>query len=391
MWVSSSGQIDSIIYGLSYSFYTNDIYLASINPESGQVTNISASPVNQSMSYINGSTLNPHKAIYSTTTDSLILGFDIQSGEMVYSTELIHYQNLSFAGMTYNCFDTTYYGLSYNNSLQEVFLSTINPQIGQVNPVSTNPILTTCSPSWGKTIDPYQNIFYFLTQGFPPIYLIGLDLSTGDMVTNVQCILPEGTYTFSSILYNCSDSIIYGICRIISGGAKFSKIDPASGNITYISDTAILAVNDRPPTLDPYGGIYYLNALDSTFTGIDIHSGQISTKVQVILPSGSNIFMMPVFNHSCFFDPPVYLPQVKSNPNLHIYPNPAYQRINIEFNEPKNFSVKVFDVAGRIYFQSQRFNTTIYTLELSNYIQGCYMLQISNGENSWWEKFYVIE
>jgi endonuclease I len=71
------------------------------------------------------------------------------------------------------------------------------------------------------------------------------------------------------------------------------------------------------------------------------------------------------------------------NNRLKIYPNPTRDNINIEFTESGFInSIKVYNLIGEKMLEISNLNTAKYTIELSRFPKGIYILQIDDSENS---------
>ena len=66
---------------------------------------------------------------------------------------------------------------------------------------------------------------------------------------------------------------------------------------------------------------------------------------------------------------------------ISVYPNPANDRININFSEAQNTSVNMFDMLGRTVKTTSLFNTR-NTIDVSNLNSGMYLIQLSNESGS---------
>ena len=72
-----------------------------------------------------------------------------------------------------------------------------------------------------------------------------------------------------------------------------------------------------------------------------------------------------------------------ANSNLRIYPNPTINNINIEFTEPGFInSIKIYNLIGKKMLEMSNLNVAKYTIELSRFPKGMYIIQINDSENS---------
>lgn len=77
---------------------------------------------------------------------------------------------------------------------------------------------------------------------------------------------------------------------------------------------------------------------------------------------------------------------------INIYPNPASSTIYIEL--PQNISAAtlvMYDMHGKQVLQKDNVKTGIYTIHLSDYPTGFYVLRLSSNNNVWYKKISKIE
>jgi Secretion system C-terminal sorting domain len=168
--------------------------------------------------------------------------------------------------MTYAQTPTTLYGLSYGLNSNGFFLASLDPQTGLVTEISPSPIASVVVACYA-TIDPVNNIYYFSK----PDSLVGVDISTGQIVSQVLINVPASSY-FEMPQYNCRDSLIYGIYRTPST-MQLASLDPLTGVITIISPTSIDIgfVASTKGSLNPDAGVYYFHGI------LGFHSVSLST------------------------------------------------------------------------------------------------------------------
>jgi hypothetical protein len=72
--------------------------------------------------------------------------------------------------------------------------------------------------------------------------------------------------------------------------------------------------------------------------------------------------------------------------DLKVYPNPVINNLNFEVRSPEpDDTFVVFDLAGKKLI-SDRINSVITNINMSDYAPGIYILQVKNGENIFREK-----
>jgi hypothetical protein len=152
---------------------------------------------------VQGSAINPHEMVYYYSNQGKIIGLDLYNGQ-VYSEQTITFPEggLYFDNYTYNCADTTIYGLVRTSSTipNVPYLGKIDPQTGVVTRVSQQPLpYNSYTINGSSTIDPINGVYYFsalLPQGGYAV--AGVSVTTG-LVVFEQLITPQGAA--SSALY----------------------------------------------------------------------------------------------------------------------------------------------------------------------------------------------
>jgi hypothetical protein len=195
---------DSTIYGLArFSTSTGigqvdaEMYLASINPTTGVITQISPQSIGE-MYTVQGNAIDPHEMVYYYSLSGHIIGLDIYTG-LVYSDQVITYPEggMFFDNYTYNCADTTIYGIIRANTTvpNEFYLGKIDPNTGVATRISQQPIpYQTYSMNGSSTIDPNNGVYYFAAKSTAVIpavnVVVGVSLATGAVVFETPMTLP---------------------------------------------------------------------------------------------------------------------------------------------------------------------------------------------------------
>ncbi|MFM7006340.1 MAG: T9SS type A sorting domain-containing protein [Flavobacteriales bacterium] len=193
---------DSTIYGLARRSTSTgigqangELYLATIDPNTGVITQISPQSVGQ-MYAVQGCAINPHEMVYYYSNQGKIIGLDLYNGQ-VYSNQTITFPEggLYFDNYTYNCADTTIYGIIRATTTIpiECYLGKINPQTGVATRVSQQPLpYNSYTINGSSTVDPINGVYYFsvlLPQGGYAVS--GISVTTGSVVFE-QLITPQG-------------------------------------------------------------------------------------------------------------------------------------------------------------------------------------------------------
>jgi hypothetical protein len=195
---------DSTIYGLGriststgIGQANGELYLSSINPATGVITQISPQSVGE-MYTVQGNAIDPHQMVYYYSFSGHIIGLDIYTG-LVYSDQEITYPEggMFFDNYTYNCADTTIYGIIRVNTTlpNEFYLGKIDPNTGVATRISQQPIsYHTYSINGSSTIDPNNGVYYFAAKStavIPAInVVVGVSLATGAVVFETPMNLP---------------------------------------------------------------------------------------------------------------------------------------------------------------------------------------------------------
>jgi hypothetical protein len=235
---------DSTIYGLARRSTTigigqvnGELYLASINPATGVITQISPQSVGQ-MYTVQGCAINPHEMVYYYSNQGKIIGLDLYNGQ-VYSNQTITFPEggLYFDNYTYNCADTSIYGIIRVTTTTpiECYLGKINPQTGVATRISQQPLpYNAYTINGSSTIDPINGIYYFSGQLVQGGYaVVGVSVTTG-LVVSEHLITPLGPL---------SSSLFFDLLRHPSDcyEATPTRVNPNGGSagLTGVSKSAL--------------------------------------------------------------------------------------------------------------------------------------------------------
>ena len=184
---------DSSLYGLARRYIQspgqnyNELFLSTIDPSTGVITQISPQSVGDFYA-AQGNAIDPHEMVYYYSTASQIIGLDMYTG-LVYSAPALSFPQggTFFDNFTYNCADTTIYGLIRVNTTVPLTIQfgKINPQTGVVTQISQQALpMSTFSFNGSSTVDPTTGIYYCVGDtpqgGFA---VIGISVQTGTVVS----------------------------------------------------------------------------------------------------------------------------------------------------------------------------------------------------------------
>jgi hypothetical protein len=251
---------DSLIYGLSRRNTTNpqtgvvtgNMYLATIDPITGTVSEISPTSIGQGFAY-SGSAIDPHQMVFYYSNGSQLVGLDMYTGG-IFSNPTLTFPNGGqyFDNFTYSCADTSLYGLVRTNYYSQfydpqtmittqvfdsaaVHLGRVNAMTGEVTKVSTQSIgVNSFSVNGSSTIDPVNLIYYFISgssSGGLAIY--GVSLQTGLVVS-------QGTISNAGVPY-------FDMMRIQTDCYESypTRLNPGSANLAE-SDVDLIKTYPNP-------------------------------------------------------------------------------------------------------------------------------------------------
>ncbi|MEY3844978.1 MAG: hypothetical protein RL293_1400, partial [Bacteroidota bacterium] len=236
---------DSLMYGLSRRNIPNPqtggligtMYLATIDANTGTITEISPTSIGQGFAY-SGSAIDPHQMVFYYSNGSQLVGLDMYNGS-IFSSPTLTFPNGGqyFDNFTYSCADTSLYGLVRTNYFSQVYdpqtmmttqvfdsaavhLGKVNAMTGEVTKISTQSIgVSAFSINGSSTIDPVNLIYYFISGSSNGLAIYGVSLQTGLLVS-------QGTISNAGALY-------FDMMRIQSDcyEARPTRLQPGSANL----------------------------------------------------------------------------------------------------------------------------------------------------------------
>ena len=387
-YASAVSQIDSVTYGISALTQGSGLYLSKLSVSDGSVVKISALAVAQ-VPGGNGRTIDPLYHIYYYASETGLLAFDLNTGELVRKISITNYLNSTFHGIHYNYRDTTLYGIAADAAGLSIKLAKVDPYSGLVTPISDSSLATSYSLLTGTALDPVSSIYYFETIKNPANHLIGVDLHSGDLVSDVPIGI-DSLDRFGPIEYNCHDSTLYGLAGNYAHGRKLARINPYNGAVTLLSNLIIAdTILNEQVTIDPFQQVFYFEALfegmGRTYRGVNINSGDLVV-FSFITPLPDTYFTGYLFNHTCYFHSPSYIGENKINPELTIFPNPVYDKLNIRSSTPL-YKVEILDFTGKSVLTENCHGLNEIQTDLTGFPEGIYVVRIFNESSSVSTKF----
>jgi hypothetical protein len=385
-YASAVSQIDSVTYGISALMQGSELYLSKISISDGSVAQISANAVVQAPGG-HGRTIDPLQHVFYYVPGSDLLAFDLKTGELIRKTSITNHLNSTFHGINYNYLDSTLYGIAVDAAGLNIKLATIDPSTGSVTPISDSSLAKSYSVLTGTALDPVHGIYYFETIKNPANHLIGVDLHSGDLISDVLIGIDSGD-RFGPIEYNCHDSSLYGLAGNLTHGRKLARINPSNGAVTILSNLIVAdTILNEQVTMDPFQQIFYFEATDHTYRGVNINSGDL-VAFSYIAPLPGTYFTGFLFNHSCYFHSPSFIGENKINPELTIFPNPVFDKLNIRSSTPL-FKVEILDFTGKSVLIENCHGLNEIQTDLSSFPEGIYIVRINNESTSVSSKFVI--
>jgi hypothetical protein len=388
---------------------SSTIRLGSLNPTSGVVSDVGNSIYAMGIS-LSGATIDPYSNRYYISSGLNFLTFDLNSGSIINNVPISGiFPTGSFQNFRFNPSDTTIYGMVPNSFFSTYFDSTIiapiqvldstqirfaslNPTTGQYSIIG-NTSYSNLYTLAGNSIDPFQMIYYYSAVDT----LIGIDLYTGAQYSAVTIQLPQ-TAIFENIAYSCADTTIYGLTRqnyittfydsllmdVItiydSTTFRMSKIDPTTGEVTFISPYNIGVGGNLTggAFIDPNSMTYYFN-YGNQIVGVSLVTGLITSSVTKTYSSNAIAFDMMRSTQNCYGASKTRqnsATAIIENGGLEIegilYPNPAQNELIFQSNTPIS-QIEILDIRGSLLIQTKQ-----KTIDVSNLSSGIYVAKVSS-------------
>ncbi len=375
IYSSAVSQIDSVTYGISALTQGSGLYLSKINATDGSVSKISSNAVVMVPGGY-GRTIDPlhHVFYYIPGTD--LLAFNLNTGELIRRIPITNFLNSSFEGISFNYLDSTLYGIAADVAGLNIKLAKLDPYTGSVTLISDSSLAPGYTFLSGSALDPVHGIYYFETSKNPANHLVGVDIHSGKLVSSFPIGIDPGD-RFGPMEYNCHDSSLYGLSGNYTHGRKLAKINPYNGAVTVISQFNVAdTILNEPVTIDPFQQVFYFEATDHTYRGVDLNSGNLVT-MSLITPPQGLYFTGFLYNHACYDPSVVSAGEVKTDPGLTIFPNPASDILNIRSPTPL-FKVEIIDFTGKPVFNKNCQGLKEIQADTRGLPEGIYVVRISN-------------
>ena len=391
-----SAQVDNTMYGINQIINPPSFQFGSIDPLTGQITNIGSAILSNTVNS-SGASLNPYNQTFSYQDEDSWLSIDLQTG-VVLNDVMVNLPNTtgSFDNFKFNAADSNMYGL-YNQLITDpvsgfitldLKLATCDLTTGSVNLISPTSVAQSYTMS-GSTIDPHLMVYYFESEG----KFMGLDLYNGQIYSQATISLAVSGSSFGNYAYNCTDTSIYGLI-MLNGVEALGKINPQTGVVTALP-TALNFNNyimNSGGAIDPVNLIYYFQTLDATgqikIVGLSLIDGSITS--QNNLSSNGDYFIMYRIQSDCYeanalrLNPMSTLSEIKES-NVEIYPNPAQDLLYLNTEVTTNH-VEIMDAFGKV-IRSYDPNNSKFQFPIEFLDNGIYYLRISFNNSDSIERF----
>ncbi|HLO60123.1 MAG TPA: T9SS type A sorting domain-containing protein [Bacteroidales bacterium] len=323
---------ENILYGIIRYFDSQQAFLIKINPESGEVIELSGSPIGEGAS--GNSVIDPiHNLLFFSEGYSLIT-VDLNSGNVLYDVQNPN-PNSQVSLFAFNCKDSTLYGIIRYFDTQDDYLIKIIPSTGEIIQISGMPVGNRTASN--SALDPINNRLFF----YDKYSLITVDLNTGESIYEVPN--PIANSSISVLAFNIGDTTLYGIVRYLDTQNDYlAKIIPETGELIVLSDEAIGYKILSNSAIDPLNNRLYFYD-QTSFIAVDLISGNRLYSVEYTI-ADSQISTLS-YNTGC---PAVITGNnnYKSNPHC-IFPNPSYGEFYID-SDQRFSEFSLYDISGRL-------------------------------------------
>ena len=386
-----SAQTTSTLYGLARNFNPAQVYLASMQPGTGVVTEISPSSIAPGYSLTPLSAIDPvNNKFYFSVGGPYMLSVDLNSG-LADTVTLNIPPGTYLDQMQYNCSDSSLYGIYRQVTPPELYLAKVNANTGACTIISPTSVAQSFSLTAKSTIDPVNGIFYFIAGSNNGVILTGVDLTTGLTVSQTGISFTGPGEHFDMLTYNCNDAIMYGISRSSTQPAIYpATINPTTGVVTNLSNTSmglgILA--NGMSEINPFTNVFHF--FNGSFQSYDLATGNVlpTPALSFSSPPGNIYFdMIARDNCKCFLsNPTLGTAETEGIKPMRVFPNPTASGTTVSFSFPalkENAVMEVVDVNGKTVLSmnlaSQVSNVTLNDIGLAPGIYQVYIPGNSTG------------
>jgi len=105
-----------------------------------------------------------------------------------------------------------------------------------------------------------------------------------------------------------------------------------------------------------------------------------------ITPFQGTYFTGFLYNHTCYFNSPSSIGENKTDPELTIFPNPVFDKLNIRSSTPL-FNIEILDFTGKSVLTEKCHGWNEIQTDLTGFPEGIYVVRINNESTSVSSKF----
>lgn len=411
--ICAQSQTSSNFYGLARRNTPDEaVYLATVNPSTGVVTNVNDSSVSALVN-LTGAALDPYRNLYHFMGYNEIKSVDLSSGIALRSVPISNpIADSYFDNFRFNNSDSTLYGLARRNTFDsatmtnygELYLATINTTSGVITQISDSSVGQGYALA-GSAIDPYQMVFYYSTGS----NLVGLDMYTGSVYSNSRMILGDGMI-FDNFTYSCADTAIYGMIRqnfydtvydpldssifwqeVDSSALFLGRINPNTGVVTVVSPYSIgvggYSLNSGS-TIDPDAMVYYYNN-GAELVGVSLTTGLVVSRQTLTNTNGQFFELMRISANCMEATLPMRTASTTSvskslaNDNsASIYPNPATDVLYVDTKEHVQ-KLELYSSVGTLALSS---NVVAGKIDIKSLPTGMYVIKLFTANGVYTQK-----
>ncbi len=403
-------QTPTEFFGLARTYDpTQAVYLATVDPVTGVVTNISTSSLSE-MINLTGAALNPYNELFHYVAATTMVNVDLNTGNVVDSAFMFDPLGDSyFDNFRFNNSDSALYGLAraiaydtvtmtYTN---EMFLATVSTATGEITRISPTSIGEGFALA-GSAIDPHLMVFYYSTG----TELVGLDMYTGGVYSIAPITLDADDRYFDNFTYSCADTSLYGLIRtnyfttyydslimteieiLDSTAIHLGRIDPSTGVVTQVSPVSIgqggYTLN-AGSTIDPDLMVFYYNN-GIELVGVSLITGLVVSQQELTNTDGQMFELMRI-RTNCIdatpmrLDPLLSVQETAPDDDFRVFPNPVMQTLFISATEQIRYAA-LMDITGRIILEVQPDAQTA-AFDMENMENGVYLLRCLTAQGEY--------
>ncbi|MGL5889949.1 MAG: T9SS type A sorting domain-containing protein [Bacteroidia bacterium] len=368
-------QSPTLLYGLSSGGIVGGFYLASLDPATGLVTEISPQPLAQSV-YACYATIDPVNDIYYFFVPDTLIGVSTSTGLIV--SRAAYAPNTYFQMPQYNCRDSLIYGL-YSSLTDTNKLATINPQTGNISIISPLSLDLGFINSTRGSLDPSAGIYYF--HGVSSYK--GVSLSTGQIVYSCTTNPPN---LFEMSLWDCEDSALFGfMIDPVTGALIPSVMDMQTGALTNITTTSVPSTGYYMCTAEINSAVDLFHYSDvAGFRTFNMTSGSLIASVPLTFSqvTGTRYFDWIARDNCKCFLAPIGIEE-SSTQQFQLLPNPAEAgtQLTMSFGATqKDRLLQIFNMQGQLISQQEvSAGSTFSLISTANLFPGCYYASMDGG------------